>query len=154
MNITNKKSLQSFHRVYKFLKKNNIIEKVKKKFIKINIFKKEIIHKIYKFSQLNLLKKNVLWIMTHFMKWKLQIMMNSKSDINFLCLNIVITLKLILLFSVKDAVDINQQLMNTYNIYYEQIFIYDDNKKICKHCKFLISINIKLNMILEVIWLI
>ena len=46
-------------------------------------------------------------------------MMNSKSDINFLCLNIVTALKLIFLFSAKDAVDINQQLMNTYSVYHE-----------------------------------
>ena len=81
-------------------------------------------------------------------------MMNNKSDINFLCLNIVTILKLIFLFSVRDAVDINQQLMNTYNVYHEQIFIYNDNEKICKHCKPFMSVDIKLNMIFEVIWLI
>ena len=47
--ITNKKSLQSFYRAYKFLKKNNIIRKIKKKSMKINIFKKKTVHKIYKF---------------------------------------------------------------------------------------------------------
>ena len=77
--------------------------------------------------------------------------MNSKSDINFLCLNIVTTLKLILLFSVKDAVDINQQLMNIYNVYHEQIFIHDDNEKICKHCEPFTSVNIESDMIFEVI---
>ena len=80
-------------------------------------------------------------------------MMNSRNDINFLHLNIVTALKLILLFSVKDAVDINQQLMNTYNVYHEQIFIHNNNKKICKDCESLMSANIKLNMIFEVIWL-
>ena len=89
--------------------------------------------------------------MTHLAKQKLQTMMNSKNDINFLYLNIITALKLIFLFSVKDAVDINQQSVNIYNMYYEQIFIHDDNKKICKHCKFLISVNIKSNMIFEVI---
>ena len=78
-------------------------------------------------------------------------MMNSKSDINFLCLNIITVLKLIFLFSVKDAVDINQQLMNTYNMYHEQIFICDDNEKICKHYKSFISTDIKSNIILKVI---
>ena len=60
VNAANKKSSQSFHRVYKFLKKNNIMKKTKKKFTKINIFKKEAVHKMYKFSQLNFFKKNVL----------------------------------------------------------------------------------------------
>ena len=90
-------------------------------------------------------------MMTHFIKQKLQTMMNSKSDINFLCLNIVTALKLILLFSAKSAVSINQQLMNIYNVYHEQIFIYNDNKEIHKHCKLFMSINIESNMILEVI---
>ena len=78
-------------------------------------------------------------------------MMNSKSDINFLCLNIVTALKLILLFSVRDAVDINQQSMNTYNMYHEQIFIHNNNKKIHKHYESLISIDIESNIIFEVI---
>ena len=89
--------------------------------------------------------------MTHFVKQKLQTMMNSKNDINFLHLNIVTALKLIFLFSVKDVVDINQQLMNTYSMYYKQIFIHNDNKEICKHYEFFISADIELNMILEVI---
>ena len=92
--------------------------------------------------------------MTHLIKWKLWTMMNSKSDINFLCLNIVTILKLIFLFSARNAVDINQQLMNTYSMYYKQIFICDDNKKICKHYKSFISADIESNMILKVIWLI
>ena len=58
--VTNKKSSQSFYRAYEFLKKNNITEKTKKKSVKINIFKKETVHKIYEFSQLNLFKKSVL----------------------------------------------------------------------------------------------
>ena len=119
VNVTNKKSSQSFHRVYRFSKKNNITEKTKKKSAKINIFKKEVVHKTYKSFQLNLFKKSVLWIMTHLAKQKLQTMMNSKSDINFLHLNIVTALKLIFLFSVRNAVDINQQSVNTYNMYHE-----------------------------------
>ena len=77
--------------------------------------------------------------------------MNSRSDINFLCLNIVITLKLIFLFSARDVVNINQQLMNTYNVYHEQIFIYDDNEEICEHCELFTSVNIESNMILKMI---
>ena len=91
--------------------------------------------------------------MTHFIKQKLQTMMNSKNNINFLCLNIVTALKLILLFFTRSAVDINQQSVNTYSVYHKQIFIYNDNKKIYKHCKLFISVNIKLNIILKVIWL-
>ena len=92
--------------------------------------------------------------MTHLTKQKLQAMMNSKNDINFLYLNIVTALKLIFLFFTRDAVDINQQLMNTYNVYHEQIFIHNDNEKIYEHCKLFISINIESNIIFEVIWLI
>ena len=43
--------------------------------------------------------------------------------------------------------------MNIYNVYHEQIFIHDDNEKICKHCKSFMSVNIKSDMILKVIWL-
>ena len=44
----------------------------------------------------------------HLAKQKLQTMMNSKNDINFLHLNIITTLKLIFLFFARNAVDINQ----------------------------------------------
>ena len=57
--------------------------------------------------------------MTHFIKQKLQTIMNSKNDINFLYLNIVTALKLILLFFTKNVVDINQQLMNIYSVYHK-----------------------------------
>ena len=153
VNVMNKKSSQSSHRAYGFSKKDNITEKVKKKSAKINIFKKEAVHKMYGFSQLDLFQKNALWMMAHLMKQKLQTMMNSRSDINFLCLNIVTALKLVLLFSVRDVVDINQQSVNTYSVYHEQISICNDNKEICKHCEPLTSADIESDMILEVIWL-
>ena len=78
-------------------------------------------------------------------------MMNNENNINFLHLNIVTALKLVFLFFTKDVVDINQQSVNTYNVYYEQIFIYNDNEKICEHYKSLISVDIKSNIILKVI---
>ena len=58
-------------------------------------------------------------MMTHFVKQKLQTMINSKNNINFLHLNIVTILKLIFLFSVRNVIDINQQSVNIYNVYHE-----------------------------------
>ena len=55
-----KKAHRAFIKYMNSQKKNNITEKTKKKSTKIDIFKKETVHKMYRFSQLNLFKKNVL----------------------------------------------------------------------------------------------
>ena len=149
----NKGSSRSSHRAYGSSKKDNTTGKAKEKPAKADTSKKEAVHKAYGSSQLDLPKKGALWVVAHLAKRELRAMVDSGSDTNFLRLDIATALKLVPLYPARGAVGINQQLVNTYSVYHEQISIRNDNGEIREHREPLTSADIEPDMVLGVTWL-